>query len=142
MWAGWVKGFITGITDLVIWLAVWFLLYLLSECRRTSLQAFPSLGVWGFPLGFILTVIISRILLSVLLTSLSGIQLLSTSVFVYKAFGVIRPYYRNYLCRYCGCAALSVPMWNGLAKKPAKARSPITSVCRLPGSTKGFSHIW
>lgn len=65
MWAGWAKGFIIGIADLVVWLgslATGFLLY--PEVGFLLQKWFPAIRVWNIPLAFILTVLFSRLLLS------------------------------------------------------------------------------
>lgn len=65
MWAGWQKGFILGIIDLIVWigslLAGFFCYKFLGDFFQ---KAFPSLGVWTLPLAFLVTIILARILLS------------------------------------------------------------------------------
>lgn len=67
IWGGWVKGFIIGTVNLVIWigslLAGFFLYQYAGDFLKTH---FPSLGVWTLPLAFFLILILSRILLGVL----------------------------------------------------------------------------
>jgi uncharacterized membrane protein required for colicin V production len=53
MWAGWTKGFINGMTDLVIWLGsliIGFIFY--QNVAEQLYRFFPSMGVWAFPLAF------------------------------------------------------------------------------------------
>lgn len=67
MWAGWAKGFITGITGLAVWLgslATGFFFY--QELGGLVQKAFPAIRVWSMPLAFLLTVLLSRLLLSAL----------------------------------------------------------------------------
>lgn len=67
IWGGWVKGFIIGTVNLVIWigslLAGFFLYQYAGDFLKTH---FPSLGVWTLPLAFFLILILSRILLGIL----------------------------------------------------------------------------
>lgn len=67
IWGGWVKGFIIGTVNLVIWigslLAGFFLYQYAGDFLKTH---FPSLGVWTLPLAFFLILIVSRILLGIL----------------------------------------------------------------------------
>ena len=67
MWAGWQKGFILGVVDLIVWigslLAGFFCYKFFGDFFQ---QTFPSLGVWTLPLAFILTIILARILLAVI----------------------------------------------------------------------------
>jgi uncharacterized protein YkwD/uncharacterized membrane protein required for colicin V production len=125
MWAGWVKGFITGITDLVIWLGSLVLGFIFYQNAGELLyKAFPSLGVWGFPLGFILTVILSRILLSVIFNQFIRHTTPEAHQSSFnKAFGVIPGLITGTI--YAAIVAallLSVPMWNGLAKEARESK--------------------
>jgi uncharacterized protein YkwD len=71
MWAGWQKGFILGTVDLMVWigslLAGFFCYKYFGDFFQRS---FPSLGVWSLPLAFLITIILARILLSVLFNRL------------------------------------------------------------------------
>src|SRR5687768_9797232 len=67
VFSGWQKGFIMGVIDLAILLgtvlsAFYFYPYLADFLSRS-----PSLGVWTIPLAFIIILIVTRILLSLLL---------------------------------------------------------------------------
>lgn len=67
MWAGWAKGFITGIAHLAVWLgslATGFFFY--QEVGSLVQKAFPALRVWSMPLAFLLTVLLTRLFLSAL----------------------------------------------------------------------------
>lgn len=68
MWAGWAKGFILGMADLCVWLGsllVSFFFY--PDAGRLLEKLFPALGVWNLPLAFIVTLLLSRLLISFLL---------------------------------------------------------------------------
>src|SRR5688572_6891354 len=68
MWAGWVKGFIIGITDLCVWLGSLLIGFFFYQDFGLLLQkVFPALGIWNQPLAFLLTIVFSRIILSFLL---------------------------------------------------------------------------
>jgi uncharacterized protein YkwD len=125
MWAGWAKGFILGITDLVVWLGsliCGFVFY--QDAGKMLYKLFPALGVWGFPLGFLLTVIFSRILLS--LTFNRFIHHSSPEAHlspVNKAFGVIPGAITGSIyAAILAALLLSVPMWNGLAKEARESK--------------------
>ncbi len=65
MWAGWRKGFILGISDLLIWigsLVAGFVTY--KYCGEILSNAFPALGVWTLPLAFIIAIFFARIILA------------------------------------------------------------------------------
>lgn len=71
MWGGWAKGFLVGITGLATWLGSLLLGFLFYQDVGSFLQKlFPALGVWLFPLGFLVTVLLSRVLLSLALNPL------------------------------------------------------------------------
>lgn len=125
MWAGWAKGFIIGITDLVIWLGSLILGFLFYQNVGDLLyRFFPAVGVWLFPIGFFLTVVLSRILLSVLFNLFirSTAQEAHLSP-VNKALGVVPGLITGSI--YAAIVAallLSVPMWNGLAKEARESK--------------------
>jgi uncharacterized protein YkwD len=65
MWAGWQKGFILGTIDLLVWigsLLAGFFCY--KYCGSYFQHWFPGLGVWTLPLAFLITIILSRIILA------------------------------------------------------------------------------
>ncbi len=71
MWAGWAKGFIFGITDLAVWLGSLLCGFLLYQHLGSLVQkAVPALNIWSLPLSFLLTVFLSRLLLSFLFKGL------------------------------------------------------------------------
>lgn len=125
MWAGWAKGFIIGMTDLVIWLGsllTGFLFY--QNTGELMGKAFPALGVWLFPISFFLTVVLARLLLAALFhlfvrhtpphAHLSPVN---------KALGIVPGLITGSI--YAAIAAallLSVPMWNGLAREARESK--------------------
>ena len=120
MWAGWTKGFILGISDLVVWLGslvVGFTFY--QEIGQLLYKLFPALGVWGFPLGFLLTVIIARLLMATLLNRFTRDTAPEAHLSpVNKALGVIPGIITGSIyAAILAALLLSVPMWNGLAKE-------------------------
>lgn len=65
VWAGWKKGFIMGTINLGVWigsLLIGFLFY--KQTAELLHQIFPGLLVWKLPLAFLITIIISRMLLA------------------------------------------------------------------------------
>jgi uncharacterized protein YkwD len=71
VWAGWKKGFILGLVDLLVWIgslvAGFFTYKYVADLLK---QAFPSLGVWTLPISFFLTIIVARIILSFIFNKL------------------------------------------------------------------------
>lgn len=125
MWAGWSKGFILGISDLFVWLGsllVGFIFY--QDAGHLLFKLFPALGVWGFPLGFLLTVVLSRILLSLIVNNFVRAAAPDAHLSpVNKAMGVIPGIITGSI--YAAIVAallLSVPMWNGLAKEARESK--------------------
>ena len=71
VWSGFQKGFVLGMLSLITWigsLLIGFFFY--TYVARFIENHILSLGVWTFPLAFILTIIIARILLSILANQL------------------------------------------------------------------------
>jgi uncharacterized protein YkwD len=125
MWAGWAKGFILGITDLVVWLgslALGFIFY--QNAGELLYKLFPALGVWGFPLGFLLTVIFGRMLLSLLLNPFLRQATPEAHVSpANKTLGIIPGLVTGTVyASIIAALLLSVPMWNGLAKEARESR--------------------
>ncbi|RYZ61937.1 MAG: hypothetical protein EOO14_03730, partial [Chitinophagaceae bacterium] len=125
MWGGWAKGFILGISDLFVWLGsllVGFIFY--QDAGQLLFKAFPALGVWGFPLGFLLTVVLTRIILSLLVNRFVRAATPDAHLSpVNKAMGVIPGVITGSI--YAAIVAallLSVPMWNGLAKEARESK--------------------
>ena len=125
MWAGWVKGFILGITSLSVWLGSLLIGFFFYQDVSVLLNnIIPSLGIWNLPLAFILTIILSRILLSFILHRF----IRNTAKDVHhtpanRALGVIPGLITGSI--YAGIIAallLSIPMWNGLAKEARESR--------------------
>ncbi|MGZ3886013.1 MAG: CvpA family protein [Flavisolibacter sp.] len=65
MWAGWVKGFILGLVDLLVWIGSLLAGFFCYKLLGNFFQGyFPRLGVWTLPLAFFITIILSRIILA------------------------------------------------------------------------------
>jgi uncharacterized protein YkwD len=125
MWAGWAKGFILGITSLSIWLGSLLIGFFFYQDVSVLLHhIFPLLGVWNLPLAFILTILVSRILL--FLISHRFIRHTAKDVHhapANRALGIIPGLITGLL--YAAVVAallLSIPMWNGLAKEARESR--------------------
>ncbi|RYF84679.1 MAG: hypothetical protein EON98_08575 [Chitinophagaceae bacterium] len=125
MWAGWAKGFILGITDLCVWLGSLLIGFLFYQDFGVLLHnLFPSLGVWNLPLAFILTLILSRVLLAVILYRfVRRTPANSHTSTANRALGIIPGIITGSI--YAAIAAallLSIPMWNGLAKEARESK--------------------
>ena len=125
MWAGWVRGFVLGITNLSVWLGSLLIGFFLYQDVGVLLhKIFPSLGVWNLPMAFILTIIFCRIVLSFILHRF--IRHKTDDVHhtpVNRALGVIPGLITGSI--YAAIAAallLSIPVWNGLAKEARESR--------------------
>ncbi|HWJ02357.1 MAG TPA: CvpA family protein [Verrucomicrobiae bacterium] len=125
VWTGWQKGFILGITDLVSWvgsLLAGFFLY--SYVANWIDQYITPLGVWSAPVAFILTILVARILLSLLF----GPLLRRTSDNTHqstgnKALGIL-PGAVNGVINATIIAALFliVPMWQGVSEAAQRSK--------------------
>ncbi|HYO21462.1 MAG TPA: CvpA family protein [Flavisolibacter sp.] len=125
MWAGWVKGFILGIADLSVWLGSLLIGFFFYQGVGNLMQkAFPALGVWNQPLAFLLTIILSRIILSAILNRfIRKTPHEAHQATVNRAMGVIPGFITGSI--YAAIVAallLSIPMWNGLAKEARESK--------------------
>src|ERR1044071_7650275 len=71
VWDGWQRGFLLGSLALLGWIGsvyVGFLFY--PYGARLLEQYVPSLGVWNLPLAFILVVVLTRLILSVIINGI------------------------------------------------------------------------
>lgn len=65
MWAGWQRGFIMGVINLLTWIGSLVAGFLFYPTLAPLLAAwFPALGVWLVPLAFILVILLARMLLA------------------------------------------------------------------------------
>ena len=70
VWAGWRKGFILGTVNLLIWIGSLFIGFVFyTDVSGLFQRWFPSLGVWNTPLAFIATIVVARVLLSLVFTT-------------------------------------------------------------------------
>lgn len=90
VWLGWRRGAIAGFSDLFSWvgsLAIAFLFYKIVGAWVT--QTVPSLGVWSNPFVFVFLLLVSRFILSVLISKLVPYDAALTDKPLNKALGII-----------------------------------------------------
>lgn len=125
VWTGWQKGFILGMVDLISWvgsLLAGFFLY--SYVANWIDEYITPLGVWSAPVAFVLTIIVARILLSLLFNPM----LRSTSETTHesgvnKALGIV-PGVVNGVINATIIAALFliVPLWEGVSQAAQESK--------------------
>jgi uncharacterized protein YkwD len=72
VWSGWQKGFLSGLFEIISWLGSLALgFYTYGYVAQLVRQHFPLLGVWIAPVSFITTVVLARILISLVLHRLN-----------------------------------------------------------------------
>jgi uncharacterized protein YkwD/uncharacterized membrane protein required for colicin V production len=125
MWAGWAKGFISGMANLAVWLgslALGFVFY--QDSGKLLQKAFPSLNAWLFPVGFLLTVFLSRLLLGLVLNRLVHFTPPRAHGSVAnRALGILPGLVTGAVYAAITAALLlSIPMWNGLAKEARESK--------------------
>lgn len=65
MFAGWRKGFIYGIVDLLVWVGSLLAGFFTYKYFGNLLQkALPALGVWTLPIAFFIAILLARIILA------------------------------------------------------------------------------
>src|SRR5688500_14683132 len=73
VWSGFRKGFVIGAFELISWIGTLVIGFLGYKYVAAFLERFFSIGVWLLPVGFILTLILARILLGFIINSLMRI---------------------------------------------------------------------
>src|SRR5215204_1732283 len=125
VYTGYQKGFILGLVDLISWvgsLVAGFFLY--TYLANFIDNDITSLGVWSAPVAFILTIILARILLSLLFSPVLRNTSAATHVSdTNKAFGIL-PGAVNGIINATIIAAvfLIVPMWDGLSQAARESK--------------------
>lgn len=117
IWAGWKRGFILGTINLVVWIGSLLAGFFGYKYVGALLQKLiPSLGVWNLPLAFIITIIVARLVLTLIFNSVLRV----TPQYAHesganKAFGII-PGFVNGLIYDTILAALllSLPITNSI----------------------------
>ena len=89
VWSGWKKGFLIGVFELISWLGTLVIGFAGYKYVAALLERFFSLGVWTLPVAFILTLILGRILLSVIINNILKVTPVETHYNVAnKALGI------------------------------------------------------
>ena len=71
VWSGWNKGFLLGSFALLGWLASVYAGFVFYPYVEKFFERYiPSLGVWSTPLAFILTIVFTRLILSVIINEI------------------------------------------------------------------------
>lgn len=71
IWTGWRKGFILGTFDLLTWAGSILAGFYFYRYMATFFEEYiPAFGVWTFPIAFVLTIFLARIILSLITGSL------------------------------------------------------------------------
>ena len=90
VWSGWKKGFLMGSFELISWLGTLLIGFVGYKYLAILLERFLNLGVWTLPLAFILTLIIGRIVLSLIInTILKSTPVNTHYTVVNKSFGIL-----------------------------------------------------
>ena len=89
VWNGWRKGFVIGAFELISWIGTLFIGFFGYKYVAALLKSFLSLGVWTLPVAFILTLIIARIILSLIINNVLKITPVDTHYnLVNKGLGI------------------------------------------------------
>lgn len=122
---GWQKGFILGLVDLISWVGSLLAGFFFYGYVANFIDSYiTSLGVWSAPVAFILTIILARILLSLLFSPiLRNTRLDTHESKVNKALGML-PGAVNGLINSTIIAALFliVPLWEGLSQAARESK--------------------
>ena len=118
IFTGWQKGFIAGMIDLVTWIGSLLAGFFLYGYVAALIDRYiPTVGVWSSPVAFIFTIIVARIILSLLLTPL----LRNTSPDTHesgpnKLLGIVPGSINGFInATVIAALFLIVPIWDGLS---------------------------
>ncbi len=90
LWSGWKKGFVIGSFDLLSWLGTLAIGFFGYKYLASFLARFFSLGEWTLPLAFILTLVLARILLSLIINNILKVTPVETHyTIVNKSLGIL-----------------------------------------------------
>jgi uncharacterized protein YkwD len=120
IWAGWQNGFLLGAVNLIKWIAGLLIAFAGYKYVAVLIQKiFPTIGVWLFPISFILIMILAGILLSWLARLLFKNIPNRTHNNTANRFLGILPGFLNGLIYLIVFVALllSVPLFDGLSAK-------------------------
>jgi len=76
VWGGLKKGFVIGSFELISWIGTLMIGFFGYKYVAELFERFLPLGVWTLPVSFILTLVLARILLSVIINSILKVGLL------------------------------------------------------------------
>jgi len=89
VWGGLKKGFVIGSFELISWVGTLLIGFLGYKYVAALFERFLSLGVWTLPVAFIITLVLARILLSVIINSILKVTPTEAHyTTVNKAFGI------------------------------------------------------
>ena len=124
-WSGYQKGFVIGTLNMVTWLGsllVGFFFYTqVAQFIDTSIRSF---GVWTRPLAFIITVLLARMLLSIITGQVMNLTTEQTHRDGINKFLGIFPGFLNGLLNAVIIAALlmALPLFEGLSQKTRESK--------------------
>src|SRR5438105_6743624 len=119
IWAGWQRGFILGMVDLVNWLGSILLGIVFYAYMSDFLKVlFPSLGVWLLPLGFFLTIILARILIGLVTGRIAWSTPWATNESVINKFlGIIPGFITGVIyATIIAALLLALPLWDDITR--------------------------
>ncbi|HVG17243.1 MAG TPA: CvpA family protein [Chitinophagaceae bacterium] len=129
LWGGWNKGFITGILDLAGWVGSLIIGFLCYKYTAVLLQKVFDIGVWTFPLAFMLTIILARLIFSIITNSITSSTSQETHTNVANRFLGLLPGAINGIIYACIAAALflSLPFSDNFSEavKRSKLAGPL-----------------
>ena len=89
VWGGIKKGFVMGSFELISWIGTLLIGFFAYKYVADLFERFWPLGVWTLPVSFILTLVLARILLSLIINNILKVTPVETHyTSVNKAFGI------------------------------------------------------
>lgn len=120
IWVGYQKGFVIGSIQLLIWLGSIIIGFLSYQYVAHFFEEYvPALNVWSAPIAFVVTILLSRIVLSLLLNGV--IKATPEEVHfhtVNKLLGAVPGFLNGFMNAVIAAALLfAMPLWGGLTAR-------------------------
>jgi uncharacterized protein YkwD len=124
VWAGWERGFILGILDLINWVGsilVGFLFYPYMASFMNKI--FPALGPWLLPLAFIITIMLARIIIGLVTSRIAWLSGNANGTGVSRFLGIIPGFISGVIyATIVAALLLALPLWNGVTNETRDSR--------------------
>jgi uncharacterized protein YkwD len=124
VWAGWERGFILGVLDLINWVGSILLGFLFYPYLASFMnKVFPALGPWLLPLAFIITIVLARIVIGLITSRIAWLSGNANETGVNRFLGLIPGFISGVIyATIVAALLLALPLWNGVTSETRDSR--------------------